>query len=214
VETKDIEKIYIGLVNIDDLKQHEFAIDEHIEELKKSIITQKVMRKPIIADIKTGTIIDGAHRTRALKSLGLKYIPAILTDYLNDDKIYVDKWYRVYNINYKDIISYLKSMFCFQDIEYYNNSIKIIMCNDNKIDSYMLINKFEKEFQKSINNISFLKPETKKVKKKGLIIDPPKLDKEDVISVALKQTLLPPRSTRHVTLLKKIYVNYSLKNTY
>ncbi|WP_292319249.1 ParB N-terminal domain-containing protein [Caldisphaera sp.] len=214
METKDIEKVYIGLVNINDLKQHELAIDEHIEELKKLIVTQKIIRKPIIADIKTGTIIDGAHRTRALKSLGIKYIPAVLIDYINDDKINVDKWYRVYDIDYKDMISYLKSMLCFQDMEYYSNSIKIIMCNDNKVDSYMLINKFENEFKESIKEISFIKPEIKKVKRKGIIIDPPKLEKEDVINVALKQTLLPPRSTRHVTFLKKIYVNYSLKNIY
>ncbi|MGC8572727.1 MAG: ParB N-terminal domain-containing protein [Caldisphaera sp.] len=214
METKDIEKVYIGLVNINDLKQHELAINEHIEELKKLIITQKIIRKPIIADIKTGTIIDGAHRTRALKSLGIKYIPAVLIDYINDDKINVDKWYRVYDIDYKDMISYLKSMLCFQDMEYYSNSIKIIMCNDNKVDSYMLINKFENEFKESIKEISFINPEIKKVKRKGIIIDPPKLEKEDVINVALKQTLLPPRSTRHVTFLKKIYVNYSLKNIY
>jgi hypothetical protein len=214
VETKDIEKVYIGLVNINDLKQHELAINEHIEELKKLIITQKIIRKPIIADIKTGTIIDGAHRTRALKSLGIKYIPAVLINYINDDKINVDKWYRVYDIDYKDMISYLKSMLCFQDMEYYSNSIKIIMCNDNKVDSYMLINKFENEFKESIKEISFINPEIKKVKRKGIIIDPPKLEKEDVINVALKQTLLPPRSTRHVTFLKKIYVNYSLKNIY
>ncbi|MGC9134323.1 MAG: hypothetical protein C0171_00270 [Caldisphaera sp.] len=214
METKDIEKVYIGLVNINDLKQHELAINEHIEELKKLIITQKIIRKPIIADIKTGTIIDGAHRTRALKSLGIKYIPAVLINYINDDKINVDKWYRVYDIDYKDMISYLKSMLCFQDMEYYSNSIKIIMCNDNKVDSYMLINKFENEFKESIKEISFINPEIKKVKRKGIIIDPPKLEKEDVINVALKQTLLPPRSTRHVTFLKKIYVNYSLKNIY
>ncbi len=214
METKNLIPLNIGLVNISNLKQHEYALQNHIEELKQKIIKQKIIKKPIIADINTGTIIDGAHRTRALESLNIKYIPAILIDYLNYSEIYVDKWIRVYYIdNQKEIISDLKSIFCFNNIEHNHKSIKIKLCDDNKIDAYMLINKFENEYKEQIKEISFSKP-TSQIKKDGIIIDPPKLDKNDVINVALKQMLLPPRSTRHISLLKKIYINFSLKNLY
>ncbi|AFZ70353.1 putative transcriptional regulator [Caldisphaera lagunensis DSM 15908] len=215
METKNLSSVNIGLVNISDLKQHEYALDEHIEELKQKIIMEKIIRKPIIADINTGTIIDGAHRTRALKSLNVKYIPAILIDYLNYNEMYVDKWIRIYYFdNQSEIITDLKSIFCFDNIEHNHKSTKIKLCDDNKIDAYMQINKFENEYKELIKGIYFSKSPLKQNKRNGIIIDPPKLDKNDVIYVALKQMLLPPRSTRHISLLKKIYINFSLKDLY
>ena len=40
----------------------------------------------------TGTILDGHHRYEVGKKLELNYIPAIVIDYLNDDRVGVTTW--------------------------------------------------------------------------------------------------------------------------
>ena len=48
--------------------------------------------KPLLIDKETGTILDGHHRYEVGKKLKLKFIPAIVIDYLNDDRVGVTTW--------------------------------------------------------------------------------------------------------------------------
>ncbi|MGC9149294.1 MAG: hypothetical protein ACP5GI_07655, partial [Sulfolobales archaeon] len=43
-----------------------------------------------------------------------------------------------------------------------------------------------------------------------VIIDPPNLSKHEIIKTALESNQLPPKSTRHITFLKKIEFRTSL----
>ena len=48
--------------------------------------------KPLLVDIRSKVILDGHHRFRIGEALGLKFLPAILIDYLSNDEISVDVW--------------------------------------------------------------------------------------------------------------------------
>ncbi|MCD6158721.1 MAG: ParB N-terminal domain-containing protein [Euryarchaeota archaeon] len=86
------EGIEFALVDIDLLKEHEEIYPEKVDELAEEIKRDGVVKKPILIDKRTYTILDGHHRYQALKKLGCKRIPAILVDYLNDDRISVTLW--------------------------------------------------------------------------------------------------------------------------
>ncbi|MCX8189035.1 MAG: ParB N-terminal domain-containing protein [Nitrososphaeria archaeon] len=79
------------LVNIDLLKAHEDVDTKYCEELRKIIEADRVIKKPIVADINTYTILDGHHRVSVLKSLGCKLVPTLLVDY-NSPMIILDSW--------------------------------------------------------------------------------------------------------------------------
>jgi hypothetical protein len=81
----------ITLVPIDELKPHEKGSPIYLELLRQEILEDKMLKYPIIADEKTGVILDGMHRWLALKSLGYTRIPVILVDAFQNQKIHVGR---------------------------------------------------------------------------------------------------------------------------
>lgn len=83
----------LSLVDIDWLKEHEQIVsEERVQNLHDAIVGWDAYRLPLLVDSKSGAILDGHHRYAAGRILGLKQLPAILVDYLNDDSISVDVW--------------------------------------------------------------------------------------------------------------------------
>lgn len=81
----------MNLYNVDDLTPHprnkEFFDDmtgERWEDFLESVKTSGVI-SPITIN-KEGTIISGHQRVRACKELGIKRIPGVMRDYLNEDE--------------------------------------------------------------------------------------------------------------------------------
>jgi len=81
----------IALVPIDELKPHEQGSPIYLELLRDEILTDQMLKYPIVADEKSHVILDGMHRWLALKSLGYALIPAILIDAFQNPKIRVGK---------------------------------------------------------------------------------------------------------------------------
>jgi len=86
-ETKDVE-----LVDINWLKAHEEVHPKKVIELFEMTLRWGGYTKPLLLDRKTGTILDGHHRFEVGKKLKLKLIPAIVTDYFEDERITVTTW--------------------------------------------------------------------------------------------------------------------------
>ncbi len=84
-------------IKLEDLVPHEEFRPEHASELVAQIRNDKVLKRPIavydLGSYKPGKymIVDGHHRTEALKEMGLTYIPANVIDYF-DRKIVVKSW--------------------------------------------------------------------------------------------------------------------------
>ena len=82
----------VHLVPLDWLKPHEEILDKNVRQLEKMTLRWKGYTKPLLVDIKTGSILDGHHRYSVGMNLGLCRLPAMLFDYLNDNSIIVEAW--------------------------------------------------------------------------------------------------------------------------
>tara|TARA_B100000029_G_scaffold395976_1_gene393905 strand:+ start:102 stop:512 length:411 start_codon:yes stop_codon:yes gene_type:complete len=100
-ETDDVE-----LVDINWLKAHEEVHQKKVIELFEMTLRWGGYTKPLLIDRETGTILDGHHRFEVGKKLKLKFIPAIVTDYFEDERITVTTWpnSEIKNIDKKDVI--------------------------------------------------------------------------------------------------------------
>ena len=89
-----IEKIRHRIVKlrIDALRPHEEIISHKLKKMIKKLSSSGVIHKPLLVDQASLTILDGHHRYNAAIELGLKWIPAILVDYLDDSAVQVDVW--------------------------------------------------------------------------------------------------------------------------
>ena len=71
--------------------------------------------KPLIVDKQTGAILDGHHRHSIAFLLGLKQVPALCVDYLNDERIEVDVWPNsgLKTLSKEEVVSMSLSGLCF-----------------------------------------------------------------------------------------------------
>ena len=83
--------VRIAYSDLDSLKPHEESIEERIRYVESSISGSGVLRKPLIADERTGVLIDGTHRYNALKRIGVPAAPVIYVDYLSESEIEIDR---------------------------------------------------------------------------------------------------------------------------
>ena len=93
----------IFLMNINELKEHEEVESRYLEKLKKQIMKDRILKKPIVVDRNTKIIIDGHFRFNSLKQLGYSKIPAFLIDY-NSPDILVRTWRENEKITKKDVL--------------------------------------------------------------------------------------------------------------
>ncbi len=83
------KKQKISFPNLKTLKEHEEINEIHLKKLIKKIISDGVLKRPIVVDKKTKIILDGAHRFNAFKIIGCKKIPVIFVNYdLPEIKVY------------------------------------------------------------------------------------------------------------------------------
>jgi hypothetical protein len=72
----------VALLPIAHLRPHERTLPKKRREIQESISSSGVFRgPPILVESEHFIILDGHHRTAALKSLGCLFIPAILVSY-------------------------------------------------------------------------------------------------------------------------------------
>ena len=83
--------VKIALVPIDELKPHEKGSPLYLELLKQEILKDGILKYPVIVDEETHVILDGMHRWLVLKSLGYKYVPAMLVNESERSKIRVGR---------------------------------------------------------------------------------------------------------------------------
>ncbi len=85
--------LQIQLKKLEDLRPHEETVAADLALVIQDLKIDGTIRHPIVADVGSGTVLDGTHRLAALSQLGYEYAPAALIDYQNP-LVRVDKWYR------------------------------------------------------------------------------------------------------------------------
>ena len=93
--TLHLQEFEMGLeiVELQKILPHEEIIPELLEKLICDIRRDGVIKHPVIVDENSLVVLDGNHRTEALKRLGYSYIPACIVDY-KSPLIEVRCWYR------------------------------------------------------------------------------------------------------------------------
>lgn len=73
------------------LKAHEEFVEDRVQELTRRFQASGRVDYAVVADVRTGTVVDGHHRLETLRRLGARLVPAVLVDYL-DEAITVRCW--------------------------------------------------------------------------------------------------------------------------
>ena len=82
----------VELVPIEALLPHEKVEEHRVDNLEKMTLRWRAYTKPLLVDKKTGTILDGHHRTKVAQRMELKCLPCVLVDYLDDDEVSLSVW--------------------------------------------------------------------------------------------------------------------------
>jgi hypothetical protein len=83
----------LEIAELKSLLPHEEVVPAFLEKLSQDIEKDGFLKHPIIIDRDSKVILDGNHRTEAMKKLGYDYIPVCAVDYGNP-LIQVKCWYR------------------------------------------------------------------------------------------------------------------------
>ena len=78
----------IEIVPMSKLRPLELVFPTHLKNLSKMILKDKVIKSPILADKKTGIVLDGSHRYIFFLKYGYKTAPVKFVDY-DDENIRV-----------------------------------------------------------------------------------------------------------------------------
>ena len=82
----------IVLIQISELLPHEEIKQKKLRKLIDLVKKRGGLYEPILVDRETKTLLDGHHRYNTALHLGLKFIPGIEVDYLEDKSIQVESW--------------------------------------------------------------------------------------------------------------------------
>lgn len=83
--TRTTQRLPIVLRPLGELRDHEETKPARLNFVKDRIVRERSVDIPIIVDKKTGVIIDGHHRAKALRILGMRKAPVVEVDYLSDE---------------------------------------------------------------------------------------------------------------------------------
>jgi len=202
------------LLYIDDVVPHEDIDPIHSSRVLGSISVDEALRKPIIVEKNRLIVIDGHHRLNALKSLGIKVVPAYLADYRDIDD--VGRWMYIGSSRLIDHRSVVKAVEELESmVKRGSDEMKIkvgdivMVLNIDRIDVYLAF----KELGSSNTLFDMVKipMNIDKCYYSDICVLMPKLEPEDIYRVATKSETFPPRTTYHKTYLKNLYVIYPLK---
>ena len=225
----------IKIMLISDLFIHEETIPSALELLKDEILSEGVLKHPIIVDSKTNVVLDGMHRLAALRSIGCNLTPVSLVDYQNPH-IKLLSWYREFagtgpfsklRRTITDTFSYNFSRTSLSVAKEVVNTRKALaaLAHDNQAFTFQSasvrkIKKIYDEISKievlaqELGYALFYKTESDaisnlKAPNKAVLIVP-SLVKEEVLQAALEGELFVQKTTRHVIPARPLFVNIPL----
>ena len=195
----------VELLKTRELIEHEEIIYENLVTITESIRKLGYILKPIIVDEKTLTIIDGHHRFNALKMLGAKYIPVVYADYNKDiTNIIPGKITIPITLSPEEAVN--KIYFLIKStVRRGPNNIQIkIIDNRTMINTKIRIDLAD--FYININNIlkntnDLHKNSTDKIEATLIL---PLINRRNIETIINQEEKLPPKTSYHITPLKKI----------
>jgi len=213
VESLSVEEISF-------LKPHE---ETHLIgklRVAEGILKEKKFTWPIFADRKTGVILDGMHRFGLLKDFCFSYIPVQHIDYVANDDIKLDVWCRYIKQVSEDEFSLVAKECGLEEVPFSTTDIMerksaIIVSPNNRAYifherhspqiEYYRLKEVEDRFsigKKVSTGLADYNVETEALgmlnSPDTVVVFPRPLSKQDVIDVAMRGEVFPPKTTRHI----------------
>jgi hypothetical protein len=210
--------IIITIKRLESLKPHEDIIEDELLSLSRSIGQDRVLRHPLLADVRTGVVLDGNHRLVALKRMNCRLAPVALVDYKNPG-IKIDRWYRlISSAELEDLWPGLQSLGLSMRYEepataaglldrrrvaaVIEDQDRSIVFNsrsqDNTLGSFRTSFSVETFLRERGLNVSYADERPAIIPEGTLVLSTVMLEKEEVVAVASSGRLYPPKSTRHL----------------
>ena len=208
--------ILLALKRIPDLKPHEETVQNDLKAIIASLESDPLLRHPIIADSKTGAVLDGTHRLAALSRMGCLTIPTALIDYQNP-LVQVERWFRTIHGNSLDTLrkrvedlnptamSYstaeksLQSRQCYATLRNAKDCLGFPSKESEPMELCRGAFQLEQIARDGGMKISYTDTnDISKVLGSSFLMSTIRLAKKEVVSSCLKGTLFPPKSTRHL----------------
>ena len=220
----------LEIAELKDILPHEEIVPAFLEKLCLDIKKDGILKHPIIIDRDSRVILDGNHRTAAMKKLGYDYIPVCAVDYRNP-LIQVKCWYRAIEKTSQE--SSLDAFMDFERSDYHFESINGIVGSrrvlaitmreqilvsrqyGSTLELYKALQDVEIKLQELGFKISYLSEEAacEGVAEGDLLayvaISP--LTKEIIVETSRRGQRLPSKTSRHILPARPMGINFSLK---
>ena len=208
--------ILITLRKASDLKPHEETVAEDLRKLVDALRENPVLRHPIIADQRTGIVLDGTHRLAAIKQLKCKFIPSALVDY-DDPQITIERWFRQFSgSNLRNLENDLRRLSpkeisrdeCedglskrrwYATVESPRSCLAFAVRSQKPYEMARDSHSIEVAARKHGVNIAYHdSKDARPGDAESLIMSTIKIEKKEVVEAVGKGKLFPPKSTRHI----------------
>lgn len=220
----------IGLVNLQSLKLHEETLEAPLTSLVEDIEKSGVVKHPVIVDKDSLTVLDGMHRVQALRRIGCVRALTCNVNYQSQD-VTLKFWYRTLDdVDVGLALELMKEMrLSFQrgelDSEVLGSPdlVLALITRDGMFysvrrgriveEAFDIVKILERRVQAKGTLSYYSEDEALKKALRGEVraaLAIPKLAKKEVVSLANKGYLLPPKTTRHVIPARPMGVNAPL----
>lgn len=228
IKLEEVNKLYI----------HEEILQKPLQNLVKSLKSDKYFMHPIIVDSKSLVVLDGMHRVAAIQELGYHFIPVCLLDYENPH-VKIGCWYRLINPKSEleritkviedigftlidhdidDAYKLIEKRKAVAAIAFKSKSYTIHKSLTNIKDVYNSIKKIESRLEFKGYRISYDTEKDARLKvASGEVfasIMVPTVTKEEVVQTALKEQVFNHKTTRHVIPARPLFLNIPLNWLY
>lgn len=226
----------LRIVPITDLFMHEETIPTALEQLRRELSSEQVLKHPMLVDSKTFVVLDGMHRVAALQSLGCKLAAVCMVDYRNS-AIKLFGWYREFDGKtsfsafFRDLkrtlpyrisaeplsksVQLVNSRAAFAALAWKNESYVLHLASAASIKRfYSEIGRIEAfaeamSYEVSYHTEADALEHLRDASRAILVV--PSLTKKEVISAALQRQPFIHKTTRHVVPARPLFVNVPLE---
>lgn len=207
----------IVLVELEGLNLHEEVDPGVLRRLLREIEEDGALWCPVIVDRESMVVLDGTHRVNVLRTLGCKYVCAYFVDY-SDPEIGVERWFRAVTEHLpkekvEEVVEALDMVLIPLDPSKVNDvSYPVLRLRDGRsfaltprpdsMHSYGALRSFERRLEATGYGIDYeteTDAEEKLIRSSiSAVLQPPSIEKEQVVSSAVQGHALNCKSTRHV----------------
>ena len=185
----------MGIARIDSLITHESIVPRRALSIAADIISSGVVRRPIIVDEESMTVIDGHHRLAALMMAGARYAPVVYASYRIDIER-IDPPSRIVCVEAGELETVADSVIeLLEESGLWGTGRSSIVIRG-------------KEYRIGMDKYSLYLALSRipGPRKANLCVEvrPEPFTREEVVSLALAGVRLPPKSTIHITRLKGV----------